>query len=331
MVTMLDVAKKAGVSKATVSRILNGKNVVSARVTEAVYKAIEETGYRPNILARQLATQKTSFIGFVMTNALYDGPYFSSLVYNAAIYAETHQHQLMVADGKHSAEEERNAINYLLDMKCAGIVVYPHYLSLQELDEIISHTETPIVVINRSLKVNEHNAMVTDHYHGAALIMDYILAQGHKEIAFITGLPDSSTGQNRLQAYRDKLKQSGIRYNSKRVVQSDWSLEGGYQAAVSLLDSGCAFSAVLAGNDEMAFGAMKALRERGLQLPQDISIAGFDNMRMASYVTPPLTTVKIPIEAMIQKGILWILGQTQDSLKIETKTELIIRDSVAPH
>ncbi|MGO2474317.1 LacI family DNA-binding transcriptional regulator [Vibrio casei] len=329
MVTMFDVAQKAGVSKATVSRVLNGKNIVRPEVTAKVFKAIEETGYRPNLLAQQLATKKTNFIGFVITNALYDGPYFSSLVYHAASFSEQHGRQLVMADGKHSAEDEKNAINFLLDMKCAGIIVYPKYLTEKDLKAIIDSTLTPIVVLNRNLSSDPQHCITTDHYSNASLMVEYILKQGHENIAFIRGLSDSSTGIQRLCAYKDTLKKHGIEVNQERIVAAKWTPESGYLAAKKLVKSGVDFTAVLAGNDDMALGAMKAFMELGYHLPKDISIAGFDNSKMGAFLTPSLTSVSVPLEKMIQKGILILLEEYQSAQKVSTEGCLIIRDSIS--
>lgn len=326
MVTMLDVARRAGVSKSTVSRVLNGKNIVRPEVTQAVFKAIEETGYRPNLLARQLATQKTHFIGFVMTNALYNGPYFSSLVYHAAAFSEQHGHQLVLADGKHSAEDERNAINFLLDMKCAGIVVYPKNLTDSELTAIIESTTTPITVLNRHL---EPYSVTTDHYHSAVMMMEHILQQGHRRIAFIRGTDGSVTGEIRYQAYCDQLAQRGLTLEPELIVQGDWTPESGFLAAQELARRHTDFSAVLCGNDDMALGAMKALTELGYTIPKDVSIAGFDNIKMGEFVTPSLTSVSVPLEQMIQKGILLALGQHKAAEALNLTGELNIRDSIA--
>lgn len=329
MVTMLDVAKKAGVSKSTVSRILSGNTVVSEQAKLAVYKAIEETGYRPNLLARQLATKKTSYIGFVMTNVLYNGPYFSTIVYNAASFSERNGHQLILADGKHSAQEEREAINFLLDMKCAGIVVYPSFLNEEEMAEIIESSETPIVVINRHQASHPECAFVTDHYQSAVQMMEYIISQGHTKIAFIRGVEGSASGECRFRAYRDVLAKHKLVYRDEWAVEGQWLPEGGYQATKQLFADGQQVTAILAGNDEMAFGAMKALYEMGYRIPADVSIAGFDNISMSNYVTPTLTTVSIPFDRMLQKGILYLIGQQQQSQDLDLNCELIIRNSVA--
>lgn len=231
MVTMLDVANRAGVSKSTVSRVLNGKNIVRPDVVKKVFDAIQETGYRPNLLAQQLATKKTNFIGFVITNELFNGPYFSSLMYHAASYSEKSNHQLVITDGKHSAEDEIKAINFLLDMKCAGIIIYPQCLTENEIAKLIESTDTPILVLNREMPSKPNNAITTDHYQSARLMVEHIIEQGHTDIAVIRGKAGSSTGALRYQAYQDVLTKHGITLDESKVIQGEWTMESGYHAA----------------------------------------------------------------------------------------------------
>lgn len=308
MVTMLDVARCAGVSKSTVSRVLNGKNVVREEVKALVYKAIAETGYRPNLLAQQLASKKSSMIGLVITNEVYNGPFFSTLVYNAAKFCEQHDHRLIFADGKHSAAEEINAIDFLVRMKCAGVMVYARHTSHSQLKKIIDESPVPVMILNQQLAARPERNVFIDHYRGSEIMMDYLLSQGHARIAYIAGKMPSPSNQARQQAWRDKLPDS----DNALLEQGDWSMESGYQATLRLLDGGAAFSAILAANDDMALGAIKALKDRGLAVPQEISVAGFDNAKVGHFFSPSLTTLDTPIEQMIQCAVERILNITAD-------------------
>lgn len=327
-VTILDVAQKAGVSKATVSRVLNGKNIVRPELVSRVFEAIKETGYRPNILAQNLSTRQTNFIGFVISNTLFGGPYFSSLMYHAATFCEGSGHQLVITDGKHSRVEERHAINFLLDMRCAGIIVYPKYLNEGELASIISSTDVPIMVINHTLEALPHCAVTTDHYRSACNMMEYIIAQGHKQIAVIRGNVYSGTDKARYQAYRDVLTKYNLPYQPAYEQQGNWTLAGGFAAAQRLLQEAVKFTAVMACNDDMAIGASKAFKDAGLRLPEDISVTGFDNSNVGEYFSPGLTSADIPLKEMTQKAILKILGQDAEADSIDTSSSLIIRESV---
>lgn len=328
MVTMLDVARCAGVSKSTVSRVLNGKNVVREEVRALVYKAIAETGYRPNLLAQQLATKKSSMIGLVMTNEVYNGPFFSTLVYNAAKFCEQHDHRLIFADGKNSAEEEINAIDFLVRMKCAGIMVYARHTSQAQLESIIHDSPVPVMILNQKLTVRPDRNIFIDHYRGGEIMMDYLLSQGHRRIAYIRGKMPSPSNTARQQAWQDKLTASGCADIDALIAQGNWSMESGYQAAQALLDSGAAFTAILAANDDMALGAIKALKERGLAVPQDISVAGFDNAKIGHFFSPTLTTLDTPIEQMIQRAVARILDVAEPG-HAALVGSLVVRESVS--
>ncbi|HKS33480.1 MAG TPA: LacI family DNA-binding transcriptional regulator [Enterobacteriaceae bacterium] len=331
MVTILDVARKAGVSKATVSRALNGKVFVSDDVKTRIFKAIEETGYRPNLLARQLATSASRSVGLVITNGLYNGPFFSSMIYQAATCSEVHSRQLVLADGKHSAQDERNAINLLLELRCEAIMIYPKYLSVDELDDIIDACTTPIVVINRELCRHRDQSVFIDHRSSSELMMNYLLDQGHRRIAFVAGSAGSPTGNSRLQGYYAALERAGITPDPALIVTGSWSTESGYDAGRALLASGQAFSCVLAANDDMAIGLAKAFQDAGLRIPDDISLAGFDDSVIGKYFTPALTTIHIPMDDIIRDAVRRILApQEETPLSTPRRHEgaLVIRQSV---
>ncbi|WP_323637103.1 LacI family DNA-binding transcriptional regulator [Pectobacterium polaris] len=332
MVTMLDVAKKAGVSKATVSRVLTGNNYVSKTTRDRVFQAIEEIGYRPNLLARQLATSKSQIIGLVVTNTLYSGPYFSELLFQTATMTEKYGRQLIMADGKHSAEEERQAIQFLLDLRCDAVIIYPRFLSTNELEEIIEQHDQPIMVVNRTLHQHGDNGICADHQQHCHDAVNYLIAQGHRDIAFVCGAANSPTGTSRLAGYRQALEENGVPYNGGLVAPGDWTHDSGYTAAKILLQRSATFSALVASNDDMAIGAAKALREHGLTIPQDVSLLGFDDLPMASWFYPPLTTVHVPVAEMISYTLEKLLCRLEGETVAPApafKGELIIRDSVS--
>jgi len=330
MVTILDVARKAGVSKATVSRALNGKVVVSEEVKSRIFKAIEETGYRPNLLAHKLATSESNSVGLVITNGLYNGPFFSSMIYQAATCSEDHQRQLVLADGKHSREDERNAINFLLQLRCEAIMIYPKYLSVAELDDIIDQNSVPIVVINRELQRNRNNAVFVDHHHCSLQMMTYLLDQGHRTIAFDGGNEGSPTGDSRLAGYLDALNQAGMTPEASLIVRGSWSTESGYEAGCALLKQRRDMTCILAANDDMAIGVTKAMTDHGFRVPEDISVAGFDDSTIGRYFTPTLTTVHIPMDEMISDAVRILLSPKAETAPLPRhEGRLIIRESVS--
>lgn len=329
MVTILDVARLAGVSKATVSRALNGKVFVRDEVKERIFQAIAETGYRPNQLARNLANNKTNSIGLVITNGLYNGPFFASLIYQAATQSESHSRQLVLADGKHSAQDERDAIHLLLSLRCEAILIYPKYLTVDELDELIAQNETPIVVINRALSRHRSRSVFVDHYQSCMLMMAHLLSQGHQHIAFVAGVEGSPTGESRLRGYHDALRQAGFDAQPQLIVQGSWSTDSGYAAGRELLARNIPFTCVLAANDDMAIGVAKALHEAGLRIPEDVSLAGFDDSVIGKYYNPSLTTIHVPIDEMIRHAVDSVIDAQSQAART-FHGELVCRESVAP-
>ena len=331
MITMLDVAKKAGVSKATVSRVLAGNSYVSKSTQERVFKAIEETGYRPNLLARNLATSKSQNIGLVVTNTLYNGPYFSELLFQAATLTEQHGRQLLLADGKHDARQERQAIEFLLDLRCDAIIIYPRFLNTIELDEIIEKTHKPIIVVNRQLEKHPEHCVIAAHEQNTFDAVNYLVSRGHRDIAFISGSPDSPTGNSRLNGYTQALRAHHIAFNAQRLAQGSWSLQSGYEAGLALLEQGAEFTALVASNDDMAIGAAKALSAAGKRIPQDVSLLSFDDIPMAAFFVPPLTTVHVPVGEMImhtlEKLVMMLDCKPAEPLPA-FNGQLIVRDSV---
>ncbi|EPB9885862.1 LacI family DNA-binding transcriptional regulator [Yersinia enterocolitica] len=325
---MLDVAKCAGVSKSTVSRVLNGKDIVREEIKNLVYKAIEETGYRPNLLAQQMSTQKTRMIGLVVTSEVFNGPFFSSLIYNAAKYCEKYDHRLIFADGKHSAEEEISAIDFLVGMKCAGIMTYTKYLNSPRLEKIVKSSPVPVIVLNQNLKNSIDSSIFIDHYSSCETMMDFLFSMGHKKIAYISGKKKSISNTARQKAYTDKMK---IHYSEPLdniIVHGTWSMQSGYSATLELLEKKVAFTAILAANDDMALGTIKALKDNGIKVPEDISVAGFDNSKIGDFFSPPLTTIDVPLEEMFKRAVETILHIPQESKYSKLSGTLVIRDSV---
>ncbi|CAI2406937.1 LacI family transcriptional regulator [Serratia plymuthica] len=336
MATILEVAKKAGVSKATVSRVLSGSGYVSPEKRELVDKAIAETGYRPNLLARNLATKTTQTIGLVVTNTLYSGNYFSELMSQSARIMEENGRQLILADGKHTAEEEKAAIQFLLDLRCDGVIIYPRFLSIAQMDEIISQHKQPILVINRRLRLNDSYCIFSDQHATSAAAVAHLIQLGHRDIAFITGSLDSPTGLERLSGYKAALAEQGIEVNNALIVEGKWNAQSGMAAVDALLAGGHAFSAIVASNDEMAIGAMKRLAECQIPVPSAVSVIGFDDIPLAPYTIPSLSSMKMPVTEMIKETInrlVSMLDGGELSKRPTFPASLILRDSVAagPH
>ncbi|MBW1214478.1 LacI family DNA-binding transcriptional regulator [Pantoea allii] len=331
MTTISEVAKRAGVSKATVSRVLSGNGYVGQEKRDRVLQAIAETGYRPNLLARNLANKSSQTIGLVVTNTLYSGNIFSELMSHSARIMEQQNRQLILADGKHTAEQERAAIQFLLDLRCDGIIIYPRFLSIDELDAMISQHKQPVMVINRRLRINDSFCVYSDQHMASQMAVRYLMEQGHRNIAFITGSLDSPTSQERLSGYQTALREQGIAINPQLIVHGKWTAQSGMLAVKTLLAKGQSFSAIVASNDEMAIGAIKQLTENNIAVPGTVSVIGFDDIPLAPYIIPALSSVKFPVTDMINETINRLVSML-DGGELTTLTpfrgSLVLRDSI---
>ena len=332
MTTMLDVAKRAGVSKATVSRVLAGHSYVSETVRDRVMLAVDEMGYRPNLLARNLATNRSHSIGLMVPNTLYHGPFFTELLFQAATLTEQLGSQLVLADGKHNAEQERQAINFLVDSCCDAVIIYPRYLSVEDIDALIPTISKPLIVLNRRLKKFPQYSVCADHENDTLNAVNHLISKGHREIAFIKGMGSSHTGQSRLRGYISSLAGNGLEYDENLILEGCWTSESGRRAAEELLARDVTFSAIVASNDDMAIGAACALHAAGLRIPGDISLLSFDDIPVAPFFIPSLTTVHVPMAEMVSSALMQ-LSNMLDGEEVAPLSlmpgQLIIRDSIA--
>ena len=329
MATMLDVSLRAGVSKATVSRVLNGTGQVKESTRQQVFAAMEELGYRPNFLARSLANQTSNSIGLVVST--FDGFYFGRLLQQASRQTETHGKQLIVTDGHDAPEQEEQAVQMLADRQCDAIVLYTRYMSEKAIIKLMNRVQPPLVVINREVSQAADRCVFFEQQDAAFKAVDYLISQGHREIACITVPIHTPTGKARLMGYRKALEKHGIRLDERRIKYGDAGMTRGYELCKALIEEKVPFSALFACNDDMALGASKALHQAGLKIPQDISLFGFDDAPSAKWLEPALSSVYLPIDSMIvtaiDQAIRLAKNQPVEAIPPFTGT-LVLRDSV---
>ncbi len=331
MVTMLDVSLRAGVSKATVSRVLNGTGQVKESTRKQVFKAMEELGYRPNFLARSLANRSSNSVGLVVST--FDGFYFGRLLQQASRQTEAYGKQLIVTDGHDTPQKELEAVQMLADRHCDAIVLYTRFMSERALMSLMNAIRVPLVVINRDVTQARERCVFFEQQDAAFQATEYLIEQGHRDIACITVPISTPTGQARLMGYRKALQKHGIRFNEERVKNGDSTMTVGHQLCQELLESRVPFTALFACNDDMALGASKALFQAGIRIPQDMSLFGFDDAPSAQWLQPALSTVYLPIDNMITTAIDQAirLANGEDLKPIPPFVgTLVLRESVAP-
>ncbi|WP_217526648.1 LacI family DNA-binding transcriptional regulator [Vibrio cholerae] len=301
MATINDVCKLAGVSKATVSRVLNETGQVKVQTRDAVLAAMQQLGYQPNSLAQALATNTTNSIGLVLPH--FESSYFGSILFEAEQGTQKAGKKLLVVNSKNSEQGEKEAVATLAAQRCDAILLYSRHLSEVQLLELQQQYPSPLVILNRRLHHPQLHSFGLDQTQIAQLAMQHLLNLGHRQIACITSPLVSETGKIRYQMYQQALHEQGIELNSSLVIEGDNTLLGGYQAMQQLLQQGISMSAVFACNDDMALGAMRAMHEHGIHVPKQISLIGIDNEPAAAFAIPSLSSVSLPIGELTQQAM----------------------------
>ena len=324
-VTLGMVAAACGVSPSTVSRILNGTAVVSPEKREAVDKAIAELGFVPNPIARGLAGGRTFSVG-VVTQAI-DSPFYGVALRGIEDELSKAGYSPLFVSGHWNANEESRCIDVLRSRRVDGIIVLTGRLSDDALRDL-AHT-MPVVVTGRMIKAPGLYALDFNSFEGARLATHHLLSLGHRDIAFISGPQVHPDAIQRLLGYKAALSAAGIKFKPALVVPGTYQEDSGRVAVEHLLDTRVKFSAIFAANDQMAFGAALALHHRGLRVPDDVSLVGFDDLAIASHSLPPLTTIHQAAHEMGRLAAISLLELLSDKTPTATLPEprLITRAS----
>lgn len=300
MTTMKDVAKRAGVSVATVSHVMNATRKVAPETEKRVKKIMEQLDYHPNAVARSLKTQRTHTIGLIVSDI--SNPFFSTLVRGAEDFAMENGYSLIVCNTDETLSKEKLYIDVLLQKKIDGMVIAPTGKSNQNL-QLLLDRNVPVVFVDRTLDGIECDAVLSKNLEGAYQATKHLIEHGHRRIGIIIGLEQVSTSRERLKGYKRALNESDIGFDDRLVVQANSRVQGGKEVVSELLASNHRPSAIFVTNNLMTIGAMQGLKENGLQCPRDLSLIGFDDFEWAETLTPSLTTVaqqpyKIGFEAV---------------------------------
>jgi LacI family transcriptional regulator len=293
-VTIQDIARRANVSKSTVSRVMNKTTPVDEKKKAAVLKAIAQLKYKPNAFARGLAGGQSMTIGIVTQNI--GSPFYDSVTQGIISGFSGSDYSPIFADGQWRPEIDAAAIKTLLNRQVDGLIIIGGNLSAAELKEVVG--DRPLVLVAQTVIDLGDLCISIDNVEAAQQATQFLIDMGHREIAHITGISDHRDAIDRLEGYKISLAKKGIPLNQNLIVEGNFSSQSGVLAVESLLTRGSSFSAIFAANDEMATGARLALYRHGIRVPDDVSLIGFDNQPAAAYMTPPLTTIAQPAREM---------------------------------
>ncbi len=312
-------------SPSTVSRILNNTAKVSDSKKKTVLRVIEETGFRPNLAARTLAGGRAMSIG-VLTQYI-DSPFYGEAIRGIEEVLASEDYTALFASGRGDRELELERLNMLMERNIDGLIVLSSTLEDHELEALAK--ELPVVLTGRATLNQKLTSIGFDNLGGGALALGHLAELGHEAIAVIDG-PDDPDAKLRMDGIRVECSQRRIDLDPELIEVGDFNELGGYQAMVRLLDKPKDFSAVIALNDQMAYGAMLALSEAGLDIPGDISLLGFDDLPHSAYTVPPLTTISQPVNrigAMAASTVLAMsagFAQTSDQ---SVAASIVVRKS----
>lgn len=325
MATIYDVAQRAEVSAATVSRVLNGHASVDPKLAERVRAAVEELGYRPNALARNLRRSRTSLWAVVISDV--GNPFFTSLVRGVEDVAQSSAYSVVLCNSDEDPDKEANYVTVALAEQMAGVIISPS--GQAEGVQRLIEAGTPVVVIDREVPGVTVDSVLVDNEHGAAEATAHLLAGGYRRVACITGPSTVSTAERRLRGYQKAIADGGHPYREELVRHSDFRERGGYDAMASLLDSAEPPDAVFVGNNLMAVGALECLVARGVSVPDQLGIVGFDDLPWADLVRPALTTVGQPTYELGRTAAQLLADRITDPQRspntVVLKTELHVR------
>lgn len=320
-VSIIDVAKKAGVSPATVSRVLNKTARVSPELTKKVLSAVSELNYVPDPFAHGLKTKRTRSIGLIISDIT--NPFFPELARGVEDYVSSMGYSLILCNTDAKPENEKRYVELLLNKGIDGLM----FTSLRIGEDVIRTLladNVPCVLVGRKPENIEGLVyVVTDNYKGGCIAGEYLLSLGHKRFVHVSGPLDNSAGRERLSGFIDTLRKYKIKEGDIKIIEGDFTMEGGYRSAGEILNSKPLPTAIFFANDAMAIGALQRFWEEKIDIPETFSIVGFDNIKVSSLVAPPLTTISQEIykigQLSAEEIIKIIEGEKGESIILEPK------------
>jgi len=320
--TIRDVANIANVSITTVSRVSNGSKGVSAKTRRRVLNAIKELGYTPSAMASGLKTNLSKCIGIAVPDTM--GDFYGEIINGIESVATENEYNLVISLNHHIVREELSAVNFFKAKKVDGAIL----VTTSGDDEYIRSLKDEgynIVLLDRdphSLKVD---TVKMDNFRGGYIATEHLLNLGHSAILFIQGFPYIDSSKERFNGYKRALKDNKIKFNSDFILSGDFLVDSGYLNIKKYLEEhGLNFTAIFTSNDQMAIGAIKALNDKGISVPEEVSIVGFDDSYISPYIIPPLTTIKQQREEMGKVAAELLLDRINSRHKEEKTPRQII-------
>lgn len=331
MATMKDIAKLAGVSTSTVSHVINKTRFVSEEISERVNNAAQELNYyAPSALARSLKVNRTKTIGMLVTTST--NPFFGEVVKGVERSCYHKGYSLILCNTEGDNERMRDSINTLLQKRVDGLILMCSSLEGERIDVFERYSDIPVVVMDWGPMLFTSDKIQDNSLRGGYLAAKYLIDCGHKEIGCITGPLIKHQAQMRYEGYKRAMIEAELDFNANWIVESDFECEGGYQALKKMVQRGPLPSSIFVSNDMMAMGVINAANELGIKIPDDLSIIGYDDIHIAKFMSPPLTTIHQPKYRLGQAAVETLLTKLENYSKepnvVQLEPTLVERNSV---
>ena len=328
MATIYDVSVLAGVSLATVSRVMNNNTKVSDKTRQKVLDAMASLGYRPNTIAQSLASSCSNSVGVLVSQL--DGPFYGPMMTEIETALRSANKHVIIAAGHADEAQEKDGVDFLMSRGCDALILDVEAVSDEFLIQL-HKGNTPIVLINRYIDSMKENCIFLENERGGYMATDYILSLGHTDIAYISGPMYKRDARDRLQGHQRALSEHGLMFDPALWFEGNFREFGGSDAMHHLLSLNKKFTAVVCASDQMASGAIAVCLEQGIRVPEDISFIGYDNIPFPQYISPKLTTVSNPINEMGKMAAFWVLQHVYKNQKVDVNCsfspELFVRES----
>ncbi|EOX4339453.1 substrate-binding domain-containing protein [Vibrio cholerae] len=330
MATMKDIARLAGVSTSTVSHVINKSRFVSDEIAERVNNAAQQLNYAPSALARSLKMNRTKTIGMLVTTST--NPFFGEVVKGVERSCYHQGYNLILCNTEGDNQRMKASINTLLQKRVDGLLLMCSTLEGERLDVFDRYPDIPIVVMDWGPILFASDKIQDNSLQGGYMAAKHLIECGHKEIGCITGPLIRHQAQMRYEGYKRALAEAGIAMNPDWIVESDFECEGGYQAFEKLYERGKLPSALFVSNDMMAMGVIQAASQRGLRIPDDLSLIGYDDVHIAKFMTPALTTIHQPKYRLGKAAVDTLLYRLENpdttAQVVQLEPTLVVRNSV---
>lgn len=333
MATIYEVSQAAGVSLATVSRVMNNSPKVSEKTKNKVLAAMAELGYQPNAIAQSLASNRTNSVGLLVSEL--HGSFFGDMMSTVESVLKNAGKHVIITAGHSDETAEQAAIDFLLSRKCDALILHAESVSPSYLKTLLDRG-IELLLINRFVPEIKERCFTLNNELGGYLATKAAIDEGHTEIAYISGPSSKQDASERLAGHKRALAEAQLPFSNSDVFEGQYHEEDGIKGVHNLFDTGKRYSAIVCANDEMASGAMTAARELGLKVPEQLSVVGFDDVIFARYLYPKLTTIYNPIKEIGEMAAHWVLqnvygAKATKKLQYEFQPHLVSRDSLRPN